>query len=110
MLDMAEPSLDYRLGRIEAQLAEILRRLDENSRRFGELADQIRDAEDRMERRLLVLEIAHANSVDLPADVERLKLVEAKRTGVLAAIGIAAGFVGGALGLLAPIFLERWKN
>lgn len=78
---MREPggSIDYQLGQVAEQLRGINRRLDDGSKRHAEIDERL----------------------------DKLELIEARRTGVIAAIAGAASLVGGALGMIVPSLLRK---
>lgn len=67
-------TVEYQLGEIKATLAGIEKRLEAGSVRHSEIDQRL----------------------------DRLELIEAKRTGVLAAVAALAGVVGSAITLAVP--------
>lgn len=107
--------LYYRLGTIEAQNVAIIRRLDEGSRRFAEITQQLDTLDDSLGKRVIVLEMARSEHeatakdvAKLEATVDKLNIVEAKRTGIFVAVGAMCSLLGGAFALLAPHLFKKF--
>lgn len=83
---MAEHSIEFHLGEINAELRAIGRRLDDGSRRHADLGAEI---------------------AELRTRIMKLEMIEAKRGGVLAAMSVFASALGAIIALIAQYLIRK---